>query len=326
MKVAVIFSPGAGQKQRFSAVGAKLQRLFEGHELFTCAGNFGGDYLPGAAVCEADRSGAYVETLGCITRALLAQQIDLLVSVGGDGIASYIADAMLTAGSRVPMMGVAAGTANAGPIVCITPEELDSCDADAVWQQFTVSAVEVLSDGHVGYAVNDVVIGNTFLGTTEDGGIANYSARAMALRGEKEICPANGNICTDDFYVTKNGKPAAHRIARPGQIIVSPLDRDRLEGRAIYGALCSAAYTPCKGALALTETVMISAEAEDAGMGSFCPVEHMLFGPGDTVELSGLTEYADLIVDGNPYIRTGETVALRYHPDLITVTRPCCKG
>lgn len=321
MKVAVIFSPGAGQRQRFSTMGAKLERLFKDHELVTCTGNFGGDYLPGAAVCDADRSGGYVETLGCITRALLAHQPDLLVSVGGDGIASYIADAMLTAGSNVPMMGVAAGTANVGPIVCMSADELDQCDAGS-WQYFTVSALEVIADTHVGYAVNDVVIGNTFLGTSEDGGVVNLSAKAMALRGEKEICPANGNICTEDFEITKNGKVAQHRIARPGQIIASPLDRDRLEGRAIYGALCSAAYTPCKGALALTENVMISAEAEDAGMESFCPIEHMLFGPEDTVELTGFTEHADLILDGNPYIRNHDTVALRYHPDLITVAVP----
>ena len=188
------------------------------------------------------------------------------------------------------------------------------------------TTVEVISGEHVGHAVNDVVIGNTFLGTTEDGGIANFSARAMALAGEKEVCAANGNICTEEFFVTKNGKTVPHRMAQPGQIIISPLDRDRLEGRAIYGALCSAAYTPCKGAVALTETVMISAEAEDAGMESFCPIEHLLFGPEDSVILSGFTEYADLILDGNPYIRTCDTVELRYHPDLITVALPGRKG
>lgn len=325
MKVAVIFSPGAGQRQHFSAIGAKLERLFAGHELVTCTGSFGNDYLPGAAVCNADRSGGYVQTLGCITRALLEHQPDLLISVGGDGIASYIADAMLMAGSHVPMMGIAAGTANVGPIVCITADELDLCDASA-WQYFTASAIEVISGEHVGYAVNDVVIGNTFLGTAEDGRIVNLSARAMALAGQKEICAPNGNICTGEFSITKNGRIAQHQISRPCQIIISPLDQDRLEGRAVYGALCSAAYTPCKGAVALTETVMISAEAEDAGMESFCPIEHLLFGPDDTVTLSGLTECADLILDGNPYIRTNDTVVLRYHSDLITVAVPARKG
>lgn len=320
MKAAVIFSPGAGQRQHFAAIGAKLQRLFASHALLTCAGSFGGDYLPGAAICDADRSGGYVETLGCITRALLAQQPDLLVTIGGDGIASYIADAMLVAGYHVPMMGIAAGTANVGPIVCMTADELDSRSADS-WTYFSTGAIEVISGTHVGYAVNDVVVGNTFLGTEGDM-IVNLSAEAMALRGEKEICNPSAKICTENFSVTKNGRTAARRILQPGQIIISPLDRDRLEGRAIYGALCSAAYTPCKAALALTEQVMISAEAEDAGMQSFCPMEHLLFGPDDEVILSGLDCDAQLILDGNPYIRPHKTVALRYHPDLITVAVP----
>lgn len=324
MKAAVVFSPGAGQRQHFSTIGDKLVRLFGVHRLVTCPGSFGGDYLPGAAVCEADRTGGYVQVLGNITRALLAQEPTLLVSVGGDGIASYIADAMLTAGFNVPMMGIAAGTANVGPIICMTADDLDQYDVSE-WAYFTTAAVEVIAGDHVGYAVNDVVIGNTFLGTEGDA-VVNLSAEAMARRGEKLICKANGNICTEDFRITKNGRPAAHRIARPGQIIISPLDRDRLEGRAIYGALCSAAYTPCKGALALTEQVMISADAEDAGMDDFCSVEHLLFGPEDKVVLTGLTEHAQLILDGNPYIRMDDTVELRYHPDLITVAMPGRKG
>ena len=323
MKAAVIFSPGAGQKQHFCAIGEKILRLFGSENLLTCQGSFGGDYLPGATVVEADCNAGYVQTLGNITRALLAQAPELLVSVGGDGIASYIADAMLTSGSTVPMMGIAAGTANVGPIVCISADELENCDLSR-WQYFTAGAVEVCANGHVGYAVNDVVIGNTFLGT-EDGQVVNLSAEAMALRGEKLVCKVESDICTTDFAITKNGKVASCRM-KPGQIIISPVDRDRLEGRAVYGALCSAAYTPCKAAVALTEQVMISAEAEDAGMESFCSIEHMLFGPEDEVCITGLTCHAQLILDGNPYIRTAETVVLRFLPDLITVAMPLRKG
>ena len=60
MKLAVVFSPGAGQKQRFSAIGDKLVRLFKAHQIITCSGSFGGDYLPGATLFEADRNGGYV--------------------------------------------------------------------------------------------------------------------------------------------------------------------------------------------------------------------------------------------------------------------------
>lgn len=321
MKIAVVFSPGAGQRQRFYDIGAKLTALFEGHDIITCAGNFGGDYLDGAAVCDADRSGGYVETLGAMTLALLKQQPDIMVSVGGDGIAAYIVDTMLMAGYNVPMMGVAAGTANVGPIVCIEPEEFDQYDASS-WNYFKVCAVEVTSGEHVAFAFNDVVIGNTFLGTSDDGGIVNLGAKAMALEGRKEISSTSADICTEAFSITKNGKPVPYRTSKPGQIIISPLDRDRLEGRAIYGALCSAAYSDCKGAIALTENVMISAEAEEEGMESFCPIEHMLFGPADTVVLSGFTEQADLILDGNPYIRNHETVELKFHLDIVTVAVP----
>lgn len=324
MRAAVIFSPGAGQKQRFSDIGQKLERLFGGESLITCPGRFGGDYLPHARVCHGDTAGGYVEVLGSMTRALLSHAPDLLVSVGGDGIASYLADAMLTAGYNIPMMGVAAGTANVGPIVCVDAEKLDGCDISH-WNYSTAGAVEVLAGSHVGYAVNDVVIGNTFLGTL-DGQVVNLSAGAMALEGRQEVCAPSSHITGEDFAITKNGKAAARAIATPGQIIVSPLDRDRLEGRAVYGALCSAAYSPCKAAVALTKEVMVCAEAENAGMESFCMAEHLLFGPDDEVVLTGLTENAQLILDGNPYLRGNEAVTLRFHPGLITVAVPGGKG
>ena len=324
MRTAVIFSPGAGQRANFTAIGEKLLRLFGAENLITCPGSFGADYLGDAELCDADCAGGYVEVLGRMTRAVLAGKPELLVSVGGDGIAAYIADAMLTSGVNIPMMGIAAGTANVGPIVCVGADELDELDISR-WNRITAGAVEVTARNHVGYAFNDVVIGNTLLGTV-DGEIVNLSARAMALRGEKEICRPSDRICGSDFAVTKNGETMAHTIALPGQIIVSPLDRDRLEGRAVYGALCSAAYTPCKAAVALTQQVMISAEAEDAGMGSFSPMEHLLFGPDDEVVLSGLTDDADLILDGNPYLRDAEAVKLRFVPELITVAMPARKG
>ena len=176
-----------------------------------------------------------------------------------------------------------------------------------------------------GTVVYDAETGKYICDVTEDGQVVNLSAEAMALRGEKLVCKAESDICTADFSITKNGKAAPCRM-KPGQIIISPVDRDRLEGRAVYGALCSAAYTPCKAAVALTEQVMISAEAEDAGMESFCCIEHMLFGPEDEVSITGLTCHAQLILDGNPYIRTAETVVLRFLPDLITVAMPLRKG
>ncbi len=324
MRAAVIFSPGAGQKENFLTIGKKLESLFGAGELITCPGSFGADYLPGAKVCAVDRAGGYVEVLGRITRTLLGEEPQLLVSVGGDGIASYIADAMFTAGAAVPMMGVAAGTANVGPIVCVSADELDDMDASR-WEYFTAGAVEVATEHHIAYAFNDVVIGNTLLGTV-DGEVVNLSARAMAENGRKEICRPSSEICGADFRIAKNGAEMAHFIAKPGQIIVSPLDRDRLAGRAVYGALCSAAYTDCKAAVALTEQVMISAEAEDAGMNSFCPMEHLLFGPEDVVELSGLTEDADLVLDGNPYLRDGDAVKLRYMPELVTIAVPARKA
>lgn len=320
MLCAVLFSPGAGHREQFSSIGQQLQQLFGPENIITGFDSFGADYLPQSNVCCASREGGYVHSITAMTEALIDKQVDLIVSVGGDGLASYVADAMLCAGKSVPIMGIAAGTANVGPIVCISQDMLDKIDVSK-WKCKKVSAIEVSASEHLGYAVNDVVIGNTLLGTV-DGNIVNLSAEAMVMLGRKVICVPSADITLPGFSILKNGRECRHDIIKPGQIIATTLDEDRLEGRAIYGALCSAAYTPCKGALALTEQVMICAEAENAGMRDFCPIEHLLYGPGDEVVLDGLSENAHAIIDGNPYVHKSSRLTLRYLPEVITVAIP----
>ncbi len=316
MRVAVIFSPGAGQKQSFTLIGQKLEKIFRFNQIVTSQGSFGGDYLLNASICAHEQCDGYVQNLGKIVSELLVEKMDLLITVGGDGIASYVADKMIALGKKLPMMGIGAGTANVGPIVCVSIKDLDFIDMSQY--SFTkVGAIEVIAGEHVGYAFNDVIIGNTFLGSDNER-IVNFSAEEMALYGKKVICQPSKFICNSGFSVTKNGKLMDHHIQIPGQIVISPLDRDRLEGRAIYGALCSAAYTPCKGAIALTDETL----TEDDGMKSFSSVEYLLFGPDDNVVIKGLDKDAQLILDGNPYLRNGKDVSLSYVSDCITVFVP----
>ena len=320
MFAAVIFSPGAGQKHRFAEIGQKLQKQFSAGNLITCAGAFGGSYLPSVRICPVQPAGSYIEAIGCITRALLDAHPDVLISVGGDGIASYVADAMLNAGICIPILGVAAGTANVGPLVRVSADELEMLDGES-WTFDPVSAVEVFSPGHIAFSVIDLVIGDTFLGTL-NGELTNLSAEAMLLYGKKERRRPSADIVSERFGIEKNGRLCGHELDRPGQIIVSALDGKCLRGRAVFGALCSAAYSPCKAAVALTKKVLISTQGEREGMEDFCAVEHLLFGPEDTLTISGFTENAFLIIDGNPYYRGSDRVTLRYLPEILLSAVP----
>ena len=334
-RAGVLIGPSAGTGRAHECEAA-LAAWLEGREAAVCEGRFSGSgaqkgwtRLEAAAADGAAGGGAsrgYVEELRASVAAFAAWGADLLVCVGGDGLASYAADAMIASGKRMAMLGVAAGTINVGPIVSVGIEEVEKWGASpgAAPDELAIepaAAVEVLVDGqHVAYGFNDVVIGDTYLGTV-GGRAASLSAAALLERGEKVEAAPSGDITAADFGVFKNGKKLAARLGRPAQIIASPLGKREFFARAVAGALCNAPYMEGPAALALFDTVIVQAGAPARGIENFAAAETLLFEPGDLVELRGLAAAGQLIVDGNPYARSGATVGLKSVPGLVDVVK-----
>jgi len=322
MRIAVLFAPGAGSARGFRELGRALSERLAGHEIAACPGAFGTDYLAQAASCPFASSPSYVESIRAAVAALTAAPPELFVCVGGDGLASYAADALIGIGAAaVPLLGVAGGTANVGPIVTVGPGELGRLRVEAL-RLARVGAVDVAIGGrHVGYAFNDAVIGTTFLGTVE-GRSASLSARAMAERGDQAVEEPDPRVAGEGFVVEKNGSRVPGGLPRPAQIVVSPLGEREFYGRAVTGALCESAHSENRAAVALLDSVLVKPSGADRGLLDFARVDHLLFGPGDVIRLRGLAEQAEVIVDGNPFLRGGADVEFAYRPDLVTVARP----
>ena len=318
MKVGILLGPASGEGAPNRAEGLLAQHL-ESRNVAVCAGMFGGSGKPlGWKTLRAAPASGYLESLWGAVAALEAWGAELLLCVGGDGLASYVADAMLAGNRPVAILGIAAGTINVGPIVTLDIASIPSLDLEKLFYR-RVGAVEVLQDGkHLAYGFNDIVIGDTFLGTL-DGAIASLSVRALLERGEKlksEPCP---DIAGSAFRVRKNGADIASKISKPAQAIVSPLGSREFYARAVAGVLCNAAYMRGAAALALFDSVIVSAGSPKRGFSDFSASEQILFGPEDSVELSGLAPAGQIIVDGNPFIREGEVLCFRSMPDLVNV-------
>jgi hypothetical protein len=327
-RAGVLIGPSAGAGRAHESEAA-LAAWLDGREAAVCEGRFSGSgtqagwaRLEAAAAGEAGGGAArgYVEDLRGSVLAFAAWGADLLICVGGDGLASYAADAMIASGRRMAMLGVAAGTINVGPIVSMGVEK-HSGSAPGEFETEPAAAVEVLVDGvHVAYGFNDVVIGDTYLGTIS-GRAASLSAAALLERGEKVEASPSADITAADFGVFKNGKKLSPRLGRPAQIIASPLGKREFFARAVAGVLCDAPYMEGPAALALFDAVIVRAGAPERGIGDFAAAETLLFEPGDLVELRGLAAAGQLIIDGNPYARAGGTVGFRSVPGLVDVVK-----
>jgi hypothetical protein len=321
MRIAVLFSPGAGNARDFRRLGEILAARLAGHEAYVCSGRFGADYLGAASLCSFKERSSYVESVKAATLSLAAKKPDLFVCVGGDGLASYAADTLVRReATAVPMLGIAAGTANVGPIVSVGPTELDRLRFDELGF-VRIGAIDVsLAGRHLAYGFNDVVIGTTFLGTV-DGRPVSLSARALAERGEQVVEDPDPRIVEEDFAVEKNGRMVPGGLPRPAQIIVAPLGEREFFGRAVAGALCESAYSANKAALALLDSVVVRPSGIERGLAEFARADHLLFGPGDAVVLRGLAARSQVVVDGNPFLRGGADIEFAYRAGLVVAAR-----
>jgi len=324
MRVTVLFNPDAGSNMKFNEIGAILTDRLSKHEVFTCHDFCGKYYLPDATEAGSDVRCGYRDSITNMTLALVQYAPELFICVGGDGLAAYVADTLITNSCAIPVMGVAGGTANVGPIIAIKPEDLKLFEPENLVIS-SIGAIHVKNGcRHLGYAFNDVIIGNTFLGTV-NGNTANLSVEALLEKNTKVAVTPSDEITVDGFNITKNSLQMKFSIERPAQIIASPLEVDKFYGRAITGGLCFSAYLPLKAAIGLYDEVLVKMDSDNTFINRFTKVEHMLFGPGDLVKISGLSANGHIVIDGNPYLRENEIVSFEYLPDLIRIASPVIK-
>ena len=316
MKIAVFANMKAGGGKA-AAVLEKVRAAWSGHELFGAAG-FGGEQLP-KCMEEALPVTGYLPRLNQAVEALLAEAPDILVTVGGDGAAAYAAECLIRAGSSVPVFGIGAGTANVGPIVSGTADDLP--DPEALAEE-VLGAVEARdAEGrHIAYGFNDLVIGNTFLGTSPEGETKTYSARKLAEEGLTAEETPTENLFRGEPSVRLDGKPAEPPF-RAAQLIVSPVAPDRFYGRAYTGILCFTPDSPFKAAAYVTPNPVVSMENDDAGFTGWRPGAQLLLTEESELRLDHLSDNVCAVADGNPYLLPGGSVTLHYVPDVIRVLK-----
>ena len=305
MNVAVVFNkhPHLPPPQ-LKAIGGEIMRLFDGATFFVCR-HHGDAYLPGAVVLEIDQSLEHKAKIAQIAEALLAVNPRYLVSVGGDGLSSYLALHISRRTVKPIMLAIAAGTANVGPIVSFKGEHLAHL-THASLQEVAIDAIAVSDEnGFLGLGFNDVILADTFLGT-EGGVCRNLSVEELLLRGRRVATTVGDRITTDGFSVLVDGEPCAFNRSVPiAQIVISPLQFDRLYGRAIFGALCHGRDATGLAAVGLISGNVVNSDPRSWESDDFTAIQHLLFTAGETVTFDGLGPDAHIVIDGNPYIRRG---------------------
>lgn len=312
MKTALLYNFKAGKGLPAELVVSKLCDFFAGDELLVTDKGLIFPSLPVHFV-EPDAAQGYFAVIRARVKALYEAGAERFVSVGGDGTATYVRNAMHELGINLPILGVAAGTANVGPIVSVTLEQLEGHHVSET-KEVCYDGIAVYANGEfISLAFNDLIIGDTFLGTI-DGKPCSLSVRALLEKGEHTPIKAAEHIVTDDFVIELNGKELVPNRDVIRQVVLSPVAHESHYGRAVYGPVGKCDWCEKKGVIALCDYIVVSFEEDGTGVDRISSTQYLIFGPNDQVALRGFTEDACLICDGNPYLLPGDQFVARYEP------------
>ena len=314
MKTALLYNYKAGKGLAADQVVTQLSEFFSGDELLVTDE---GLLIPGLPVryVQPQEEQGYYPVIRARVKALADAGAERFISVGGDGTATYVRNAMYELGLNLPILGVAAGTANVGPIVSVTLEQLKGRHISEAKEVCYDGISVFLGDKFLSLAFNDLIVGDTFLATVE-GKTCNISVRALLERGEHLPQKPCQHIVTDDFAVELNGESLKPSGAAIRQIILSSVAHENHYGRAVYSVVGKCDWSEKKGVIALCDYIAVSFEDDGAGLDRFSSTQYLIFGPNDRVILRGFTEEACLICDGNPYLLPDDRFEARFEPAL----------
>ena len=314
MRTALLYNYKAGKGLSAELVVRKLSDFFSGDELLVTDPGLVFSSLP-VSLVEPEPAKGYYPVIRARVKALAEAGAQRFVSVGGDGTATYVRNAMYELGLNLPILGVAAGTANVGPIVSVTLEQLEGHHISQT-TEVCYDGISVFVDGKfLSLAFNDLIVGDTFLGTV-DGQTRSISVEALLRNGVIQPKNPTEHIVTDDFAVELNGKDLVPCWNDIRQIVLSPVAHESHYGRAVYSVVGKCDWCEKKGVIALCDYIAVSFEDDGAGVDRFSTTQYLIFGPNDQVVLRGFTEEACLICDGNPYFLTSDRFAVSYEPAL----------
>ena len=316
MRVGVLVNPSAGHGHRAGEVIARLEACWPEAELLVLESD--ASLFTRAALLPAPEGG-HVARIQRGAKALMDAGADLLVTLGGDGTAAYVAEAVVASGKRTPILGIGLGTANVGPIVTLSGDDpIPPVEALAFVPGDGVAVYS--GDRRIAAGYNDVVLGNTYLATV-DGETVTADGQTLLTEGKVVRGRPLENVFGPHTRVTKNGRPLPVSLPAVGQAIAAPLSQDRLYGRAVHGIYCYAPDSPTQGALTLSARPLVSYEPDERGYDAFAPEERLLFSAADEIAITGLDPSILAVCDGNPWPLAGGAVTLHYVPQDVLIAK-----
>jgi hypothetical protein len=253
----------------------------------------------------------------------LASKVDAIMVIGGDGTMSDVAYSLFISGCTTPILGIGAGSTNAGPLITAKAKEIDKLDPHELFIREVGGILAFQNREQAGLGFNDIVFGDTIL-TTLKGKVVQVLAAGF-MKGEKiPAPPSRAGTTRSNVSIESKGKTRLIHSGEFGQMFASPLE-ERYLGKGLAGGTSLATALGLPAGIAITSEPLINYSIRQEELLDMEPIvtSTASFREGDEVIVSGLKEGTCLNIDGNPLaiLKSDDEVRLRYIPCAVRVLK-----
>ncbi len=323
--IGVIVNPKSGlgaahnlrvAQQAVAALGADT--------VVTGSGTMGGDALPAARVLPIPAWTGRAASQA-LARAALDSGVEALVVIGGDGTLSDVASVIYQAGIKCPLLGIGAGSINAGDLITCKAAQVDDLRGRDLRVE-RLNALEAAYNGRMmALAFNDIVIGTTIVGTV-DGGYRDLDAKAFMDGRQERIQPHS--VGREGARVVRRGASGEVLVSSGqavGTVVVGFSQYECFFGKAIIGGvgLSSVAGAPAGCIVSDHPLVVVQLGLDEHLRTEPVHSAYVSLTGEDVIEVTGLDDPAVLCADGNPLalLRPADSSQMRVRPGAVDVLR-----
>jgi len=275
------------------------------HKVVTGPGLTGADALVGttieAVVRPVSEKASRDQTLELATQ-LVSDKLDAVMVVGGDGTLADVAYVFSQFKDSPPLLGVGAGSTNAGALITCTLDQVDLLRNTLLNVTPVPALMAYANDNLVGLGFNDCVLGSTVVATV-DGKLRDVSV--VEKFSGRSIPARPTSIGLLQTQVERNSSTRGRQLIAGGEsvaTVIIGLAEPSFIAKAITGGVCLTAFSGLQAGCLVADQPLVQVELMPDDVLALPAIHssYLGFGEQDRIHVRGVRNGAGLCVDGTP--------------------------
>lgn len=273
-------------------------------EIVTGPGELGAAAMEGwdsaVEVCPVETAAGREQTQR-MARDIIAQHVDALVVIGGDGTIADVAGVCVEQQAAPPIIGIGVGSTNVGRLITCRTETMEMLDLARLRPQTLDGVLAYCNDKFLGLGFNDGVIGFTVIGTIDR---QMRDVDATERMNGRIVPGVPRNIGRPETRVIRSGPSGSVLVASGeavGTVIVG-FAEPAFFGKAVTGGVCLTALTGLPAGCLVCDWPLVQVEVDANTVLHWPPIvsRYVSLDEETRIVVEGVREGAALCADGNP--------------------------